>query len=300
MSDFESDTFERCPHDAENPYAQISRSLIRDETISPECRWMLIYLLSNSDGWIIKVKQIINHLKGFANCGRDRIYEIIGEAIESGYMLRVEYLKNNLKRYKYRVSETPKFKKCFRCPGSQDTGSQFTGSQYSLKKDLSSSYEDKDNHIQEREKAMHTLPIVYKSHKKVKIKEEKYNDLVTDFGEEKIKEMMERLDEYGDMKPKKFKEYGCHGAVIRRWLKDEQKKVVDDGVKIDEQEHRKIADQIVQKFPNEVKKNHIQAQNVGLLFVYGKEYELIEFRDIEFRDKVAYRLTKMNLDMERL
>jgi len=111
-------TIQRCPHDGENPYAQISRDLIRDTSISPECRWMIIYLLSMKDGWNINIQQIINHLNGFA--GRDKVYAIINEAIESGYMQRIVTKKGNLKQEtSYVISETPKFKKILRHPDFQ-------------------------------------------------------------------------------------------------------------------------------------------------------------------------------------
>lgn len=100
---------ERCPHDSENPYAQISRHLIRDQSISPECRWLLIYLLSMDRGWKISVKQIWAHTKGFI--GLKKLYKIIKEACEAGYMKSEIKFKGNLKQgVKYYLSETPKFK----------------------------------------------------------------------------------------------------------------------------------------------------------------------------------------------
>lgn len=106
-------TIQRCPHDGENPFAQISRELIRDETISPECRWLLIYLLSMKDGWELKVDQIYAHVKKFI--GIKKIYKIIEEAMEAGYIQRDYNYEGNLRRgCIYYVSETPKFKKCFR------------------------------------------------------------------------------------------------------------------------------------------------------------------------------------------
>lgn len=106
-------TIERCPHDEENPYAQISRALIRDENISPMLRWLLIYLLSNEDGWKISPRQIINHLKP-QGIGRKKVYSLFNEGIEAGYIERFTVLENNLTRVNYRISEQAKFKKCFR------------------------------------------------------------------------------------------------------------------------------------------------------------------------------------------
>lgn len=100
---------ERCPHDNENPYAQISRNLIRDQSISPECRWLLIYLLSMEKGWKISAKQIWQHAKGFI--GRDKVWKLIKEACEAGYMNAVHMTKGNLRMgVKYYLSELPKFK----------------------------------------------------------------------------------------------------------------------------------------------------------------------------------------------
>lgn len=129
----DSDTIERCPHDIENPFVMINRQLIRDMSISPGCRWLIIFLLSNKDGWKINIKQIASQA---GDCvGRDKIYQWINEAIEAGYIKREEFCVNNLKRYRYILSETPKFKKCFRCPESQDTGSQDTERQETEKPD---------------------------------------------------------------------------------------------------------------------------------------------------------------------
>ncbi len=121
-------TIQRCPHDEDNPYTMVHNELIRDASISPECRWLIIYLLSNKANWTINIQQIVNHLKGMT--GRDRVYEIISEAIEAGYMKRDIVKKGNLKQQiKYFVSEKPKFKKSLRHPEIQDTESRDTENQ---------------------------------------------------------------------------------------------------------------------------------------------------------------------------
>lgn len=118
-------SIERCPHDKENPYTMVHNGLIRDASISPECRWLIIYLLSNDGKWKINIQQLINHLKGMA--GRDKVYSIINEAINAGYMKREISKKGNLKQaIKYYVSERPNLKKCFRRPCFQDPESRDT------------------------------------------------------------------------------------------------------------------------------------------------------------------------------
>jgi hypothetical protein len=119
--DYLSNTIQRCPHDRENPYAQINRDLIRDKSISPECRWLLIYLLSMKDGWKIKITQIHEHVAEFI--GINKVYRLIRECIEAGYIKKVVTFKGNLRQHiSYIVSESPKFKECFRSDDSGDVG----------------------------------------------------------------------------------------------------------------------------------------------------------------------------------
>ncbi len=103
---------ERCPHDKENPYLQVNRELIRDKSISPACRWLIIYLLANKDGWRINAKQLVEYCKPYH--GRVKVYSLLKEAMEGGYLKREEYLEKNMTRIRYFLSEFPKFKKCFR------------------------------------------------------------------------------------------------------------------------------------------------------------------------------------------
>lgn len=100
---------QRCPHDRENPYSMISNALIRDNRISPECRWLLISLLSNRDGWKISAKQLWLANKDWL--GRDKIMKLINEGIQAGYIKRKNNYKNNLVcGVSYFLSEHAKFK----------------------------------------------------------------------------------------------------------------------------------------------------------------------------------------------
>jgi len=126
-SQYENHTILRCPHDKKNPYVMINVELVRDDSISPNCRQMLIELLSNTDGWTINIKQLAEKYKKWI--GRDRVYGLIKEAIDAGYMKKEEFrIKGKrggwLTRVKYYLSETPKFKKCFRHPENQEAGNQ--------------------------------------------------------------------------------------------------------------------------------------------------------------------------------
>jgi len=46
------ETFQRCPHDKENPYVMISKKLINSPNLSPACKWFLIFLQTCSSNQI--------------------------------------------------------------------------------------------------------------------------------------------------------------------------------------------------------------------------------------------------------
>ena len=107
-------TIERSPHDKENPYVMINNDLIRDRSLTPECCYLLIFLLCNKDQWKIRLSKLIEEMKG--RMGRQKVYLLINEAIEAGYMLREEYVikgdkGKNRKAYRYFLSETRKYLK---------------------------------------------------------------------------------------------------------------------------------------------------------------------------------------------
>lgn len=127
QNNHEEITIERCPHDSENPYTMVLNELIRSIKISPTCIALIILLLSNKQGWKIKISQIIEHYK--THMGRDKVYKLIDEAINAGFIKRETYLDKGKLRYKYFVSEKPKFNptdsfKQF--PENQDTEIQYT------------------------------------------------------------------------------------------------------------------------------------------------------------------------------
>lgn len=110
QEDSDLDSIQRCPHDSDNPYTMVLNALLRNPEITPNCRWLLSYLLSNDKGWKIKPKQIMNHLD--QHMKRDSVYKILNEAISTGYMKREEIrINGKFSGYKWFVSETPKFKK---------------------------------------------------------------------------------------------------------------------------------------------------------------------------------------------
>jgi len=98
--------FERCPHDKENPYVQVSRALIQDKSISPKAKGVLIYLLSLPRDWKVYHSQLQDGL----NIGEDYLNSAMEELIEAGYADRSrERVKGVFQPYRYKFRE---FKKC--------------------------------------------------------------------------------------------------------------------------------------------------------------------------------------------
>jgi hypothetical protein len=56
------------------------------------------------------------------------------------------------------------------------------------------------------------------------MKTEAYDNLIKEFGKEKIDEMLDRLEEYADINPKRFKDYANHATVIRKWIREDKEK----------------------------------------------------------------------------
>lgn len=77
-----NNTIFRSPKSKENPFAQISRSLLQDKTLSYEARGLLAYVLSHSNNWKINIKDLQQ------KCSSDRVYRILNELIEKGYVKR--------------------------------------------------------------------------------------------------------------------------------------------------------------------------------------------------------------------
>jgi hypothetical protein len=101
-----------------HPFTMVPNELLRNESISPNCRWLISYLLSNVESWKINIGQIIKHLK--PHMSKTKVYSLVKEACDSGYLLKIITKEKNLIRYSYKVSRTPKFKKCFRFPSFRE------------------------------------------------------------------------------------------------------------------------------------------------------------------------------------
>lgn len=250
-------TIQRCPHDKENPYVMINRSLIRDESLSFECRMLIILFLSFREGWKFSIPMLMKQQK----LSKDRMYRILDEAMEGGYIKREEEViahpknKNlNLTHYTYYVSETGKFKKCFRRPENQDDGNSSQcpeglkeffpcpDSQDPEKQDTkdTSILSLIDNNEDKKEQppippkgedanasvSENKVFFFYGEHKNCKLTLEQLDKLKKKFGEQLTEEWIETIDLEAEKQGlKKFNtKYRNHYATILSWSKLEKKK----------------------------------------------------------------------------
>lgn len=123
-----NESIQICPDEEEDHFTMVPNELLRNPNISPQCKWFISYLLSHRKGYEIKIPFIMQNQK----ISKDRIYSLVDEAIESGYLKRKDYLEKGRKRCKYFVSKTPRFKIMFQLPENQDPENQ-DAKEYQLK-----------------------------------------------------------------------------------------------------------------------------------------------------------------------
>lgn len=115
MGDEQTARIHRAPHGIGNAYFLMRRHTAQDERLSWEALGLLTYLLSKPDDWVIKAGDLQKR------CGRDKVYRLLSELIDAGYVVRTEVL-NELSQYTgidYEVHESP-------LPENPDTGNPLT------------------------------------------------------------------------------------------------------------------------------------------------------------------------------
>lgn len=70
------------------PYIPVSIDVIQDSSLSPECRWLITYLLSMEGEKNPTIKEIQEHVQSFI--GPDQLRSILDEAINSGHLKEVK------------------------------------------------------------------------------------------------------------------------------------------------------------------------------------------------------------------
>lgn len=102
MTEKKPTTIERAQKGKDNPYFLSARQPAQNKDLSWEARGVLWYLLSKPDDWKIQIADLRQ------GCGRDKVYGILKELKDSGYLEYVEERKQGkVIRTFYRVHETP-------------------------------------------------------------------------------------------------------------------------------------------------------------------------------------------------
>jgi hypothetical protein len=150
----------------------------------------------------------------------------------------------------------------------------------------------------------HILPF---SFKRVKMEKAKYDKLVEEFGKPMIDSYLEKLDEYADINPKRFKQYACHATVIRKWIREEKAKASKHpnasnsslkapGSSINELEcqNREFIKELIKRHPNEAAA-HITSSHsmhyIEFTLSNGHAYK-IYYSDLNFKDLVIHEFNK--------
>lgn len=79
-------TIQRGKHDKEHPFAMISKSMLRDRSLTPADKGVLCYLLALPDNWITHPKQVAEAL----GISKNKIYDILRNLIINGYATKEE------------------------------------------------------------------------------------------------------------------------------------------------------------------------------------------------------------------
>jgi hypothetical protein len=273
----------RTYHNKENPYVQINKQALWDENLSLEAVGLWARLLSRPDDWTFKVSEIAKS----CSCSKERIYRILNELIDNGYAAR--YQANDKGKFQSFETYVFEFKtskeeiqKMLPQPGFPDTVIPGSGNPVTTNKDPTKDIKKK------REEAAPPPPILF-SDRRVKMNQDRYERLVEEFGLEKIKKFIDRLDEYADINPKRFKQYACHATVIRKWIREDNEKPVSK--KFD---NEKFAEDLCKKL-NHPLVHFIRGKS--LIIETGGQGSPIEifFTDNGFKDQVFSEFRKRNI-----
>ena len=127
------------------------------------------------------------------------------------------------------------------------------------------------------------------------MEESRFHELRNEFGHDKVMEMLERLDEYADLNPRRFKQYACHATVIRKWIREDSQKPKQ---KVNTKQINKIwAERLKNKFST---RNDLYIGEEGITFSGGVAQINIKYEEFGFKEQVINRLRKMGIPIEGL
>lgn len=304
--ELENNTIQRCPHDRENPYTMIRNDLIRDQNISPECCYLIIFLLSNSPGWVIKIKYLIKQLQG--RWGRDKVYNKLKEAIEAGYIKKEVICNANLRQHvKYYVSETPKFKKSFRHTDFRDVENQNTENTHnkeetSLRKN-NIKKEQEEYAPPKGDAKKPDLLIKIKRAENVETSEKEHEKLIEKFGEKLVLEGYQDLSDWKESaQPSQVKKHKSDYYRLRKWvvpdIVQKTKQVMGNPKKPTTKNNRFL-----------ISKHFEEGEKYGSAYIYFETFAVnfnsgmnnyrVEYNDPDFIKKIESLLNRCNIKIPK-
>lgn len=276
-------TILRVKKNKNNPYVILHKSFLEDPKISLKLKGFLAYCLSKPDNWKFHIRQMASILKE----GKDAIYAIINEGIEYGYIEREAQIKNGKFQPSNYIIHEIKIK---------STVSEFPDPELPDPESQTLLINNRLNNKKEREEAEPPTPTF--SFLRVSMSQDKYDKLVFDCGVEKVNEILNRLDEYADINPKRFKQYACHASVIRKWIREDNQKASKKPY------NQSSVGQVTQDIALskiivfKAKEKGIKDIVIGhdyIEFQRGQQTDVIKFGDKGFKEQCINALRKMNL-----
>lgn len=246
--------------------------------------YAMIRMLTKKHGYCFASNE---YLAALIEMDISSIKRLMKPLIAEGY-IEIEYEKTGIQTKRY-IYLSDKFKKSLRRLKNEPTGAQNSADGGSKISPININSINIDS-IKEREEAAPPPPKNFQTYKKLKLNSSKLETLLAEVGEQKVKEMMDRLDEYADINPKRFKEYGCHVTVMRKWIREEKKhpEKAQDAIK-------QIQEYVSTHSKLELIEKALDSKKIEI----GKDYiDFKEIRDggyIKFSDSKAKMLIDHNL-----
>lgn len=270
----------------------IDKSILEIETLSWEAKGLWAYLMSKPKSWEVSVA----HLSQNFTAGRDKIYRLLNELMRHGICEREQpFIENSDgKKFKGKMETT-----IYECPQShllekiqkkilvpEKPEAEKPEADFATQVSIDNSKYRKER---EREHANDFFEF-----KRISMKMDAYEKLKEDFGEAKVAEMLERLDEYADINPKKFNQYANHATVIRKWIREDKNKSPISPL----HKSKNIVSILQEKYPNLFKTGEVQKLDNGIAFVKGSFYLEINYNDDKFLQNLIRQLSKMGYNAD--
>lgn len=254
--------------------------------------YAMIRMLTKKHGYCFATNE---YLSALMEMDISSVKRLMRPLIQEGY-IEIESEKIGLQVQRH-IYLSDKFKKSLRrlkneLGGAQNSAGGGSKISHINKGILNKDIEKERESIKEKEPTAPTS--TFFSFKRVKMEEEKHKKLIQDFGIGKIQEMLERLDEYADINPKRFKQYADHATVIRKWLRQEPAEGLKNSAKeINEYLHshpkKELIVEAIKKKKIEIGKDYIEFTNVR----NGEGY--IKFTNPKAKILIQHYLAKIGI-----